>query len=274
MVLAFMMTSATAVVLVNIIRRGIVFDARNSAPALLFVVMFCGLYVGRDYLALSIATYLLLKGSQYFASAFVRDNSFNFMFLGAWLVGCAPLVFAPAVIFMLLIPLACIIFMRSWRETLVALFGMLLPILMCAYVLWAIGEGFTEIFVSMRDILLAPYTSFKVTAVNIPLLAYAGLCLLLALVSVVSFILKQGEMRTRAYKIYVYMAYFLLIALLGLVFTCHSADMLMLAAAPLSVVVTGFFSRFKGWLPTLLYILLLLFPVAYRLYLMCVNGVV
>lgn len=107
----------------------------------LFGVAGCGMVLSYDYLTQSLTLLLIALASRNFYNSFHRHYCFDRMFRGSLYTGLLPLIYAPAVGLLLLIPLVILLFRRTLREAVVALTGALLPLFFVSFAHWAAGGG-------------------------------------------------------------------------------------------------------------------------------------
>ncbi len=237
----------TAIRVTRLVVRNLVFQVRTHAFLPLLAVAGFGIFIRDGNSAAVVAMYLLTRGSDYFASSFRRTARAGDVFGGGLMFGLAPLFYAPAAFYLIMIPVAMPIYMRSLRETVLALVGALLPAFAWFYILWATERGFVW-----------PDMHYILPEVGIARLVVAGLVVALVMVSLVSFMSDASRIRTRAYRIHLYMICFLVAGLAG----WRSAGDLPLVAVPVSVVAASWFSRHDGVVPKAAYLLAILAAVA------------
>lgn len=259
----------TAIVVTRLVSRNLVFPARTYVFLIFFAIVGYGVFIRTGNLPAVLAGYLLARASECFASAFRRSARMIDSFRGALLLGIAPLFYAPAAMYMLLLPLAMPVYMRGGRETVVGFVGLAFPMLAYAYVMWALGEPFTGYFTDLYGQLSAPGDGLPFIDMATP----AGIArmLLMALVaaglvmSLGTYIMNAGMIRTRAFRIYLFMIFFMLAGIGGLLLPCASAGDLPLLALPVSVVASEYFSRYTGTVASLIYISTIVVAVAYNI---------
>ena len=90
-----------------------------------------------------------------------------------------PLVYAPATPLVLILPLAILLFRRTFREVVVAAAGLILPVLTACYVSWGAGEEFTAPVTALADAVVSGVPLWIFTALPLPSLVM--LCIIAAL---------------------------------------------------------------------------------------------
>lgn len=112
-------------------------------PIPLYAIVACGIATGGNYLAGFAASMLLALATKNYCRAFCNGYGFDAIFRASLYLGLMPLVYAPALPLLLLLPLAVLLFRRTFREVVVATAGLLLPIFTACYVSWGSGAEFT-----------------------------------------------------------------------------------------------------------------------------------
>ncbi len=269
MIACTLLIFANGVSLSRILSQNMVLSSRSYLPMIFYLVVGCGIWFGGASLPTVLSSFLLIRGIEYFISSFVRRTSFNQVFRGALLVGCIPLIYPPATLYLLAIPAAAAVFRRSGRETAVAVIGGLFPLLTYAYVMWAMNLGFTAPIMEILDGSFAASGGMSLgigSGLEIMRLIPAAIIGLLTVIGLGSFGITSGMMRTRARTIFVYFILLLLIGGGQLFITAAGPAALVLFAIPVATIIPVFFSRFTGWVPGAAYIALLLSITALNAY--------
>lgn len=197
----------------------------------LFGVVGCGILLSDDYLTQSLTLLLVVLASRNFYNSFHRHYCFDRMFRGALYVGTIPLVYAPGVGFVLLIPLVVRLFRRTMRESIVALAGLLLPLFLISFLHWAFCGGFD---VPLRQIVSAATTDsgYRFFGGNtlLSLIAW-GMVLFLTLLSSASLLMDLYTMRTKPRNLLFYNLY-LLFVVCGIYFVQGSTAITLTLCAP------------------------------------------
>jgi hypothetical protein len=230
----------TAICITRLVTRNLVFQVRTHAFLPLLAIAGFGIFIREDNTAAVIAMFLLARGSDYFASSFRRDARPGDLFGGGLMFGLAPLFHAPTTFCLPLILVAMLVYIRSLRETLLSLVGASLPAFTWFYILWITDRKFEW-----------PPMYYTLPEMDITQMVAAGLVATTILMSLLSFLRDARRIRTRAYRIHIYMICFLFVGLAA----WHSISDLPLIAVPIGVVAASWFSRHEGIIPTLTYIL-------------------
>lgn len=99
---------------------------------------------------------LILSMCNYYASFRNGAYAFDRIFRASLYLGVLPLLYTPALLLGLVVPVAFVVFKRSAREQLVAIAGYLLPLVAWSYLSWAAGHGFTDAARQLWTAFLAP----------------------------------------------------------------------------------------------------------------------
>lgn len=259
----------TAVVITRLVSRNLVFAARTYVFLIFLAIVGYGIFIRSGNLPVVLAAYLLAKASECFASAFRRTARMADSFRGAVMLGIAPLLYVPATAYIVLLPFAMAIYMRGWRETVVGFTGLVLPTLVYAYVMWALGEPFTEYFIELFTQLMTSGGGLPFIDTSSPAgIARIALITLIAagiVMSLGTYARNARMIRTRAFRIYLFMIFFMLTVIGGMALPCASVGDLPLVALPVSVVAAEYFSRYTGTTASVIYISTILVAVAYNI---------
>lgn len=252
----------------RIISSKLVLPARNYLPFIFYVMISCGIYFPGADLAAAFASYLIVKASIGFIGSFTRAHSFGRIFGASLMLGTIPLLHAPSAIYMLLAPMAMSIFRRSGRETLVAIVGLLFPLFIYAYIGWFTGEEFTGAFTTIWHEIVSTDNGIMLAGSPAEVMKWAviGVFGLMTLLSLVTFISISGDMRTTAYKVFIYMICFLGLAVVSAALPCRSPGGLPFIAIPAAFVIPLFFSRHRGIFSAAVYVLSLLLVTALNVF--------
>lgn len=260
--MSILLTFMTALVLTRIISRNLVFPARTYIFITIYVAICYGFFIHNDTLPVAIAAYLVAKGAEYLAASFRRSVSFSELFRSGFVLGLAPLFYAPSVIYILLLFIAIPVYLRTVREAFVGLTGLILPILTYSYIMWGTGDPFLQPLITLWDAVtndgggfMPPF--YPHSPAGFLRLSAAAAVIAALVLSLGTFVLNPRGMRTRALRIYSFFVFFLLIAGIAMFLPCASTGDLPLTAIPASVVGSHYFSRHPGIPATILYFLLL-----------------
>jgi hypothetical protein len=230
---------------------------RNYLPFQFFVIAACGICLPGELLASFLAAWLLVLSTKYFIESFRKDYRFEDVFRAGLFLGAIPLLYAPGVILLLLIPVALSLYRRSSREFIVCLAGVLLPVPVAGFLHWAFGEMpsmiYTEIWrcLSVRPAVEYP-AQFPVTAA-----VAAGLVMALALAAVVWFLAHRKGMRTRQRNIMSHVSYMLVLVSVSAALPGASLSIIPLVSIPVAMAVPYSFFGKQALVLSIVYIVML-----------------
>lgn len=223
----------------------------------LFGLIVCGVFPASALLSRYVVALLFAWASYRFCGSLRNGYSFSELFRASLLTGLIPLFVAPAIGFVLLVPLALLLFKRTAREVVVALFGLLLPPFVLCYLTWAWCGDFLTPITTFSEALTAQIRATPVVFDPAPLFlpAYALLLTLGALLMHATnfYVLSQkGRL--------IILFYILILPLTTILclLPSASASVLALMAVPSSVLIPLFFVRIRHFIAVLLFLSLLL----------------
>lgn len=118
-----------------------------------FGIIACGLGVGHIDLYTFVCAFLLILSIRNFCRAYSPNFAFDPIFRGALYLGMLVVLCPKTCPLLLLLPLALVQFHRTLRELIIAVAGLLLPVLTLCYVNWGAGHSFlAPIFVMVREL--------------------------------------------------------------------------------------------------------------------------
>lgn len=224
----------------------------------LFGVVSCGLLLSSDFLTQSLTLLLMALASHNFYNSFHRHYCFDRMFRGALYVGTIPLIYAPGVGLLLLLPLVVLLFRRTLREAVVATAGAILPLFFVSFIRWAFSGGFDE---PARQIAAAVMTAAEYRFFDgntlFSLIAW-GLILFLLICSIAGVLLDIRMLRTKPRNILFYNFYVLCIVA-GICFMPYFSPITLTLAAPAAATLTPVvLTKFNSTVAAMLYTVLIL----------------
>ncbi|MCC8019751.1 MAG: hypothetical protein LIO85_08270 [Rikenellaceae bacterium] len=258
--LSLVLVFVNAFVITRTVSRNLVYPVRSYLPCIFYLLISCGICFPAYDLTAIVAAYLIVCATVAFISSFVRTVSFGTTFRGAFFIGLTPLLEPQNAIYILLVPIATVVFRRCTRETTVAVLGSLFPTLLAAYIYWTLGYGFTGVFESVWQgfAYAAPAATplFPAGPAGIGKSAAAGIVALTVVLSAFTFMAAAADMRTRAYKIQVFALWFLVVCAVSMAMPSRTEGNFAVMAIPASILAPSYFVRHRGILPLLLYIIM------------------
>jgi len=223
----------------------------------LYAFVACGFPTGTDLLPTCIAAALLVLSVKNFSRSFRNGYGFDPIFRGSLYLGML-LTLDPATLpFALLLPLTVMLFRRTLRETVVALFGLLLPPLLLCYVNWGAGGSFTAPIAASADIFRTgqPFELFLRTPLSSLIVPAAAL--LLDATAILLFARNPYFVGTKARFILISQIGILALAIATLCLPAASPSLLVLLAVPSSILMPLFFIRIDDSVTLPAYLILL-----------------
>lgn len=252
----------SAALLTGIIVRYSISSVRTYLPMIIYTLSAYGIYFPSGSVSATLLPLLLIMSSGQAIAGFKRSYQFGSVFRSAFYIGIIPMIYAPASLLVIMVPVTLLLYRRTLREAIAALTGVVLPWVLCSVAWW--GAGFPLGYVSSdlwRGITAAGASESFTEAVlasgiseKIFLAFYTVLCIY----SVIIIIPRLASLRTRARKIYIHFLWLLFVCVAILFSPAGNVISAGLLAVPGCVIITTFFIRYRGWLPLSAYIMLIL----------------
>lgn len=242
--------------------RYMLYGTRTYLPMLGFLAICCGPAAGIPTLAGACCALLLTYAMRKGVESFKRRYCFDALFRAGLALGMLPLLYAPAVVLVAVLPAVLFIYKRSAREAAVAAAGLLLPLGAGSYLCWAVADNAGLLWGAFRDALTVPgmavcngwnvFAGSGTLADIIPVAAAAGTTAALLVLGTVSLLLLYPRMRTRTRKIHQHLLFLLAACLPVLLLPGNSSEAFALLAVPCGLVIPAFFVRCKGTVPSVI----------------------
>lgn len=245
----------------RIVIRNVIFLERTYMPSIVYLLISSGYYNSyMSFRPLLVAFLLLLAAELIFRSYNYKALATGAYMAVGFIFGTAAAVYAPALFFVVLLPVGLIIFrLFDIREWIAAFGGWLLPLFFSAYGVWLCGGEFLGIFPAALDALLTPvpmpsyqlFSSFEWT--------FIGCVAVLFVLSIVTFLGRSRSYKLKPFKAYIFFIWMLLVSVLVLAFApCRSLYQLTVIAIPLAVIIPTYFnSRKPNFVSNFLYVLMM-----------------
>ena len=265
--LAVLLALWNGLMIVRIISRNMILLERTYMPVVVYLVVACGSGFGAAMLAPLAASALMIGSFDRMMVSFRRVVTYSSLFNSSIQAGLALLVEPHTLVYALSLPVALVVFKKGWRDWIVCWTGWLLPMAIASYVYWGMGYRFDRLARLFAESVAGGFSGggFPAGWSDPALLAFWGICVVVTGFSLVAFFRRAATMRTRAYRSFVYFLWILFFSALLFVYPGRSAADFPLIAAPLAVIIPTYFNRRGGWLPDVIYLLLLGSAVAYNL---------
>ena len=263
----FLLSFFSALSLTRILSRNMIYRERTFLPVVVFPLVAFGYTSSAVTPAALTAAFLLVFAAGNMIKSHKREENISYFLHAAVALGFATLLYAPSVVFFLLLPVGFALFRQNGRSIVAATFGYFLPLFFCSYVLWGMGENFGDTTRRMLSILMTPSSEtlfvFRMEAWDFVL---SGLFLLLALLARIGFAKGQVRIRRRALRGFFLFFWMLVVSFGMVILPCRSLDMLPVLAVPLAAVIPVVFTRKNGWFSNLLYLLMVWSVIIYNLF--------
>ena len=265
--LAAVLLLLNGILLLRIVSRNMILTDRSYIPIIVYLLVAAGCSFGSTALGAVTVSLLAICSFDQMLGSFRRAVQYGKLFNAALLAGLTSLIWSHAVVYALLLPVSLILFKKGGREWIVAWVGFLLPWAICSYVYWGMGYPFGHVTDTLAENLtnLAAPGDFPEILRRPELPVFWGMCLTTVVLSLISFIRRSDTIRTRAYKSYIYFLWILLFSAAPFAFPGRSVQDLPMIAAPLAIIIPPYFIRYRGWIPGLIYFVLVGSIVFYNL---------
>ncbi len=235
--------------------------SRTFLPILFFLVVSSGVFITPANLTGMLAAWLFTEGTYLFIASFRRALGFGTLFNAGVLLGAMPLFYPQALVLWLAVPVALVLFKRTWREGVACFAGLLLPLAGYSYLDWATGGAFLS---AGRQIVERlgfgmGYTGLEIGLGQIVLLS---LLVLIFFLSAGTFAGMSRSMRTKPSRIATYFLFVTAIAAACFALPGRNVMVFPLLAVGVANIMPFFFVRNPGMVSATLYIALLVCTVA------------
>ena len=250
----------------RILSQNLIYLERTYVPALIYGMIALGYAVSQQTPVMLAAASLFIFALDNLIRSYRRENHPGYFLHASVALGLMPLLYAPAVVLGVLLPVGLVLFKQNWRGAVTAVTGYLLPLFFCSYVLWGMGGDFGETARQIGARLTAPAAGgslfFRMQLWDY---ALAGLLVLLTVVALVHLFTGRTSMRRRSVRGHTLFIWTLVLVAGMTAFPTRSLDLLPVAAVPLAALIPACFNRRSGWRPNLLYALMLGSVILYNL---------
>ena len=233
------------------------YGVSTCLPIPLYAVVACGIFSGGNYLTAFAASMLLALAAKNYCRSYCNGYGFDAIFRASLYLGLLPLVYAPATPLVLILPLAILLFKRTFREAVVAAAGLILPLLTACYVSWSMGDEFTAPVMTLADALVSgvPLWIFK----GLPLPSLVMLCVIaaLALTALLFFLSDIYAAGTKPRFILIFNTGILAMTLALLCTPSVTPEAFTLTAVPAALLFPVFFVRIDRRIALPVYLILL-----------------
>lgn len=228
----------------------------------LYAIIACGLGTGDDYLASFFASALLALSVKNFCLSYSNGYKFDPIFRASLYLGALIILYIQALPLLLLLPFTVLLFRRTLRETIVALTGLLLPLLLLCYANWGAGGIFTAPLVQLGRDFITGVPLHLFISLPISTLALLGAIFLLTLFAVIFFLTHIYSAGSKPRFIILYNIGVLLLTLPLGCGPAATTGSFALLAIPAAILLPVFFVRIRRSIGLVIYLLLLVATVS------------
>ena len=223
----------------------------------LYAIVACGIATGGNYLAGFAASMLLALATKNYCRAFCNGYGFDAIFRASLYLGLMPLVYAPGLPMLLLLPLAVLLFRRTLREVAVATAGLLLPVFTACYVSWGTGAEFTAPLIKLGQSAIEGMPLHLFLDIPLPALVMEGGIVLLDLTALFFFLADIYAAGTKPRFILFYNIGILILPLAVLCSPAATPEAFALLAVPSAILIPVFFVRIHRGIALPVYLIFL-----------------
>lgn len=233
-----------------------------------FGVVAAGVMCSGDYLLSTVVMSTMLLASKYMMRCIMRTGTFGDLSLSMLYFGLLPLIYAPTAIFYVALPIITLVARASWRDWIVTLSSLALPLGAMCYWSWCAGEQFLA---PAREVYTAFFEQSEFhffSVINPATIILLGVLIVMILCAISLIFSDKYSLKVKSRVVMRFNA-LMLIMLIGLFFApSASATLFALLAIPASVLIPLIFVRMGVGFTETLYRLMLLATAA-NLILMC-----
>lgn len=252
---------ATAILVARITIAYKAVQGRSFIAPVMYALAAAGVILPFDSTAAPLAGLLLAASSEQAISSFRRKYRFGAVFNSAFMLGFIPLLYAPAVVLLPILAVTLVIYQRNMRETVTAVFALLLPFFLCSTGWWFADYRFGYIGAAFASELVSGY-GLSVTdtfgSYYLPVLAFCTIYVSVLFLSAAMLARRYSRYGTRTR--YIYLHSLLLLVLTGAAFFLPSASpavSVSLSAIPASILASHLLANLKPGAALACYLILL-----------------
>ena len=260
-VFSAMLTFATGVTVGRVATSFSLYRVRTTIAMPLYAIISCGLFISMNSLAVALASYFVAQSIRYLCGGYVRGTHLNYSFYAGLCLGMAPLFYAPASLFVLLLPIAIAMFGFSWREVVVMTVGLVLPLTVACYVGWLCGGEFMTPVQGVVEALVAPSGYTLWASEPVVALLMIGLLLFAVICGVAAFAGDTRSVAVRPRTIFTFHIAAFVVALLAFALPSANVGLYSLAGLSASVLIPSMLVRLRKGVGDMLFVLFVILMV-------------
>lgn len=255
--IAGFLTLFTGLILGRLTLRYNLYSAGTCLAIPLFGIFVAGLLTGSDGLSTLTATTLLALAVRNYSRSFCNGYGFDAIFRASFYLGLMTLAAPSSLPLVGMLLLAVVLFHRTLREAVVAIAGMLLPILTFCYVNWGAGGDFLTPFTLASDAFLHGSPLDAVRSIPLKHLVALVAILLLDLAALVYFLGDSYATGNKPRAIFIFQIGLLVLLVPTMLNPVSTTADLTFMAVPSAVIVPFLLVRIHRLPNLILYLLLL-----------------
>ncbi len=239
------------------------YPTRSTISIPLYAIVACGLFIATNSLSVALAAYFATQMLRYLCGGYVHGTDLNYAFYAALCAGTAPLFYAPDILLVVLLPIAVLMFGFSWREVVVAVVGLLLPLATTCYIGWLCGEALLAPAIGLFDAVAtsADYTPWG--SESVVALAMMGLLLFGALCGIATFFGDKRSVGVRPRTILAFHIVLLITACAAFALPSATTGLFTTLALPISVLFPVMLLRVRNEVSNLMVLLLVVLMIVH-----------
>ena len=228
----------------------------------IFGVIASCVMVSGDFLVSMLASLVMMLATRYTHRCVMRSKSFSDLSLAMLAYGVLPLIYAPAAILLAVLPFLIFLIRNTWRDFVVTISSLYLPILALCYWSWCGGNSFKQPLEALYTTLLTPSEFSFFSTLNPASVLLLGVLIVMVLCAFSLIISDKYSLKVNARAMMRFNSLMLLVTI-GLMFApSATATSFALIALPAAMLVPLIFVRLGVGFTEILYRLMLLFAAA------------
>ena len=223
-----------------------------------FSVVASGVMVGGDHLLSAAMLLLMLLGSKYLLRCIMHSDNFSDLSLSMLCYGTLPLMFAPAALLYVALPILILTVRNTWRDWVVAVVSLLFPLLSVCYWGWCAGYDFLAAAEQIHSSMFTPSEFSFFSTLNLAGIALLGVIILMVLCAISLIISDRYSIKVKSRAVMRFNAMMLGVVIAMFFLPGSTASVFALLATPIALLVPLFFVRMGVGFTESLYRIMLL----------------
>ncbi len=224
----------------------------------LFGITACAIVGSSDFLLTTASMLVIYMATRAMTRFIMRTERFNELSLAMLYFGLLPLIFAPAAILYVALPVLVLFVRSSWRDVVVALGSLLLPPFAVCYWSWCAGGNFLSPMMELYTAIFTDSGYYFFSSLNFATIALLGIIVLMVFCAVALLIADRYAIKSKSRATLRFNALLIPLLLSMLFLPGSTATLYAIVAVPLAMLVPLFFVRMGMGITELCYRLMLL----------------